>query len=51
MQGTCSSELWEGEIEACQTSQITDGVGARDWQGAERAGRAVMVHLKPLCLK
>lgn len=28
--GSCTNELWEGEIEACQSSQIADGVGACD---------------------
>lgn len=49
--GSCTSGLWEGKTEVCQTSQITDGVGACDWLSAERAGSAVTVHLEPLCLK
>lgn len=49
--GKCTSELWEGEIEVCQSRQITAGVGACDWQSAERAGSIVMAPLKPLCLK
>lgn len=26
--GSCTNELWEGEIEVCQIRQIADGVGA-----------------------